>query len=298
MRRIISYWLDGPPGNPLGLTARMSEPSPTVRAARSVARKVLPARVRSFLRRSWRELPHWAHDLPIDFREWITRSPGRIPPAWLRSHVSLTSSRAELLDVGRQLADDALRAYRTVRPEEGYGKWLDFGCGVGRIAVHLKRAGIEDLYGVDPDRGAIRWLRRRYGKESFQISSKRPPLPFPDAAFDVAIAISIFTHMSEEEQFSWLAELSRVLKPGGLLVASTHGRELLVTRDDLTPEQTTTLDGTGFLFAPGRWAFNENSTFHTPEYMEKSWGRWFQCRLFVPKGLMNYQDVSVWRKLG
>ena len=71
-----------------------------------------------------------------------------------------------------------------------------------------------------------------------------------------------------------------------------------MTRDDLTPEQTAELDGTGFLFAPGRWAFNENSTFHTPDYMEKSWGRWFRCRLFVPKGLMNYQDVSVWQALG
>ena len=104
----------------------MSEPSPTARAARSVARKVLPARARSFLRTSWRELPHWAHDLPIDFREWITRSPGRIPPAWLRSHVSLTSSRAEFLDVGRQLAADALRAYRKVRPEGDYGTMARF----------------------------------------------------------------------------------------------------------------------------------------------------------------------------
>jgi hypothetical protein len=101
--------------------------------------------------------------------------------------------------------------------------------------------------------------------------------------------------MSEAEQFSWLAELSRVLKPGGLLVASTHGRELLVTRDDLTPEQIERLDETGFLFAPGGWTFNQNSTFHAAEYLSSEWSSWFGERLFLPKGLMSYQDLSIWQ---
>lgn len=245
-----------------------------------------------------REFPHWIRDVPVDFREWITGSPDRIPPEWLRRRVSLTSSRAEFLEVGGRLAADALQAYHAVRAgQEAYGTWLDFGCGVGRIFVHLKKAGIQALYGVDPDRGAIHWLQRRYGEETFRVSSKLPPLPFPGATFDVVLAISIFTHMEEAEQLSWLSELSRILKPGGLLIASTHGSDLLVTRDDLTPEQIERLHGSGFLFAPGRWTFNEGSAFHSVEYMNKAWSTWFSNRLFLPRGLGQYQDLSVWQKL-
>jgi 2-polyprenyl-3-methyl-5-hydroxy-6-metoxy-1,4-benzoquinol methylase len=112
----------------------------------------------------------------------------------------------------------------------------------------------------------------------------------------VVLAVSIFTHLDEADQFSWLAEISRLLRPGGVLIASTHGRELLVTRDDLDPGQIAQLDAAGFLFAPGDGTFNSNSTFHTAEYMDRSWGAGFDRRLFLAKGLLNYQDLSVWAK--
>ncbi|HEX4494568.1 MAG TPA: methyltransferase domain-containing protein, partial [Thermoanaerobaculia bacterium] len=122
------------------------------------------------------------------------------------------------------------------------------------------------------------------------------PLAFAAGSFDVVLAISIFTHMDEAAQHSTLAEISRLLRPGGLLIASTHGRELLVTRGDLTPGQIAQLDASGFLFVAGSGPFNENSTFHSAEYLAATWGRWFERRLSLPKGLMNYQDLSVWRK--
>jgi SAM-dependent methyltransferase len=244
-----------------------------------------------------REFPIWVHDVPVDLREWLNHSSERIPPGWLRRRVGLTSSRAEFLAIGEQAAGSVLRAYHAVQAgEKDYGKWLDFGCGVGRISVHLRQSGVSALWGVDPDRSAIRWLQRRYGRQLFSQSPRLPPLSFPAGTFDVVLAISIFTHMNEAEQFSWLAELSRILRPGGLLIASTHGRELLVTRNDLVPEQIERLDTSGFLFAPGEGAFNSNSTFHAAEYLNRSWGAWFDCRLSLSRGLMNYQDLSVWKK--
>jgi SAM-dependent methyltransferase len=253
--------------------------------------------LRRILRTSWRELPNWIHDVPVDLREWLRRSPAQIPPSWLRRRVGLTSSRAEFLAIGEEAAGSVLRAYRAVQGgENGAGRWLDFGCGVGRISIPLRRSGIEALWGVDPDRGAIRWLRRRFGPERFSESPRQPPLSFPAGSFDVVLAVSIFTHLDEADQVSWLAEIARLLRPGGVLIASTHGRELLVTRDDLDPEQIAQLDASGFLFAPGDGTFNSNSTFHTADSMNQSWGAWFDRRLFLEKGLLNYQDLSVWEK--
>jgi SAM-dependent methyltransferase len=264
-------------------------------ALRSIVRRLLPAGFRRLLRTSLRELPNWVHDLPVDLREGLSRSPHRIPPSWLRRRVGLTSSRAEFLAIGEEAAGAVLRACRAVQGKDS-GEWLDFGCGVGRISIPLRRSGVEALWGVDPDRGAIRWLQRRFGPERFSESPRRPPLSFPAGSFDVVLAVSIFTHLDETDQVSWLAEISRLLRPGGVLIASTHGRELLVTRDDLVPEQVEQLDTSGFLFAPGDGTFNSNSTFHTAEYLNQSWGAGFGGRLFLVKGLLNYQDLSVWAK--
>jgi SAM-dependent methyltransferase len=264
---------------------------------KTVARRVLPPRIRQPLRELVHDFPYRLHDLPRDLRERLLRSPDRLPPARLRRRVGLTSSRAEFVDVGERACADILRAYREVNSSPGDdGRWLDFGCGSGRMLVPLRRAGIEDLRGVDVDQDAIRWLRRRYGRERFIVSPARPPLSFPSASFDVVLAISVFSHMDEEMQVSWLAEMARLLRPGGLLIASTHGRDLVVTRGDLGPAEIERLDRSGFLFAPGGGPFNEDSAFHTPQYLARTWGRWFECRASLPRGLMGYQDLSIWER--
>ena len=48
-----------------------------------------------------------------------------------------------------------------------------------------------------------------------------PPLVYPGEAFDLVYAFSVFTHLPESIQFSWMRELSRVLKAGGYLAIST-----------------------------------------------------------------------------
>jgi SAM-dependent methyltransferase len=147
---------------------------------------------------------------------------------------------------------------------------------------------------VDVDRPAIGWLRARYA-DRFAIAPPVPPLGLPTGGFSVVLAISVFSHLDEPAQQAWLAELSRVLRPGGLLVASTHGRDLLVTRGDLGRERARELLARGFLFAPGDGPFNDDSAFHERPYLENVWGRWFTLELFAARGLMGYQDLSVWR---
>lgn len=108
------------------------------------------------------------------------------------------------------------------------GRLLDFGCGWGRYARLFARDVPEDgLYGVDPDPSAIRACRQHVHSACFVQSATRPPLPFRDQLFDVVVSYSVFSHLSEINAATWIYELFRVLKPGGLLIATTHGPWLL-----------------------------------------------------------------------
>jgi SAM-dependent methyltransferase len=267
---------------------------PAALSLRAIARKITPEPLWRWLGREIKDLPFRLQDIGPDLRQLLSRSALPLPPARLRRRVGLTSSRAEFLSVGREVAEAVLRAFEECRrPEERYERWLDFGCGSGRLARFLSAAPEQQLHGVDIDRAAIRWARRHLGPR-FVASAAWPPLPFPEAAFDVVCAISVFTHLDEPMQIAWLRELRRILRPGGLLIASTHHEELLSTRPDLTAAERAKLAVEGFLFAPGRGRFNENSSFHSLPYLERTWGRFFTLRLYSKRGLVGYQDLSVW----
>ncbi|HET9765651.1 MAG TPA: class I SAM-dependent methyltransferase [Thermoanaerobaculia bacterium] len=199
--------------------------------------------------------------------------------------------------MGSRAASDILKAFHSASSRQNgrCQSWLDFGCGSGRVARHLLAAGIEDLTGVDVDAPSIAWLRAKLG-DRFSLCSAQPLLDYPPGTFDVVVAISVFSHMDETTQLAWLEELARVLRPGGLLIASTHGDQLLVTRGDLSSAQAQPLFEEGFFFAPGAGTFSDDSTFHTRRYMTRVWGKWFELVQFLDRGLMQYQDLSVWAK--
>ena len=100
---------------------------------------------------------------------------------------------------------------------------LDFGCGWGRYTrLFLREVPEHGLYGADPEPVAIQVCRRHVPYGCFVNSPSRPPLPFRDQFFDLVVAYSVFSHLSEINAANWIYELSRVLRPGGILVATTH----------------------------------------------------------------------------
>ena len=110
------------------------------------------------------------------------------------------------------------------------------------------------------------------------------------------MAISIFTHFTEEEQFAWLAEIRRLLRPGGLLVATTHAEELARAHPTLRETDFRALAERGFLFV-GADRFNDRSSFHRPDYLSKAWGPHLQLRLFLPRGFVGFQDLAIWERV-
>lgn len=95
---------------------------------------------------------------------------------------------------------------------------LDAGCGSGPLFAALRDRGAI-VTGFDSSAGMLAQARRRLGDDaSLQVADLGRPLPYADGAFDDVIA-SLVLHYLED----WgpaLAELRRVLKPGGRLIAS------------------------------------------------------------------------------
>lgn len=94
---------------------------------------------------------------------------------------------------------------------------LDWGCGSARVARHL--VGELDpkstLIGFDIDSFAVEWANLNVGPH-FKPCDAKPPLDLPAKSVDLVYAYSVFTHLAEDNMTIWIAELARVLKPGGV----------------------------------------------------------------------------------
>jgi SAM-dependent methyltransferase len=144
-------------------------------------------------------------------------SPVPLPPLTLANRVCGLERFEDPFVAYERLGGEARAALLSLLGEDwsfAGKRVLDFGCGAGRTLRHFldeASAGTE-LWGADIDADSIAWLS----------GNLCPPLQV-DAGFDLIWALSVFTHLTDLS-LSWLAELHRLLKPGGLLVATYMGR--------------------------------------------------------------------------
>jgi ubiquinone/menaquinone biosynthesis C-methylase UbiE len=124
----------------------------------------------------------------------------------------------------------ALAAVRATSAPAG-GDVLDVPCGFGRHAVPLARAGFR-VTGVDRSATLLSEARRRAGDDGPRpdlVPADYRELPFADASFDAALNLySSLGYLCDEEDTQVLAEIARVLRPGGRLVIETMHRDRLV----------------------------------------------------------------------
>lgn len=98
---------------------------------------------------------------------------------------------------------------------------LDVGCGTGGTTRHL--AGGMSVVGCDAAADALHLARRR-GLDCL-VQADASSLPFRDGAFDVALSLDVIEHHDDDAEV--VAELHRVLRPSGLLLATVPAFDAL-----------------------------------------------------------------------
>ncbi len=270
-----------------------------------------------------RMLPLWAKRLlkaaagPVD-RLWIaiTRrhhpaSP-TIPGLRLRSRVGAGFRPSEYLGGGCQIARDLEPLLSVLEPG---ARVLDFGCGCGRVMVHVLHDRPDlDFTGCDVDPEAIAWASRNIRSSRFFVNRSSPPLGVPNGAFDFVYSISILTHLDRAAQLEWIEELRRVTSEDGRVLVTTCGRQLIdqarsgrvaSNSADFTRRlrELPDLDDVGeFCFVPYvRTRANDRDfsgvqgeyglTFQTPAYSERAWKPWFDVVSVSEGGINHSQDA-------
>jgi SAM-dependent methyltransferase len=161
---------------------------------------------------------------------------------------------------------------------------LDFGCGPGRTLSEFSRLAPDaEFFGCDIHDESIAWAREHLGHLTFVKNGERPPLELPSGSFDLVYGISVFTHLTEHWA-AWLAEIHRLLRPGGLGIFSFLGEamwqpfgagELADWVDDETGMLSTRL---------GRsWDEGGPNVFHSEWWLREHWGRGFEIVELRPR---------------
>lgn len=230
------------------------------------------------------------------------------PPLNLMRRVAGTGGANFFKTDGLRCYTDFVDAAARHRPLGSMKRMLDWGCGCGRIGAYFL-GGVTgpEYHGSDIDGEAIAWCQQNLTGGSFTTIDPYPPTPYPDAHFDLVIAYSVFTHLQRETQKLWLAEMRRVIAPGGLFLASVHGRFAACFR--FPPNSwRSLLERARFL----RAGFSDSTEDHaldgiapdgyyrgvyqTRAYTLREWAPYFEMLELVEGGMASYQDLVVMRR--
>ena len=239
-------------------------------------------------------------------KDWKDRqSPSYIPvpPAQLRYRVHGSLDKESFLQSGKILAQNIRDLCATIdRDVYSFQKILDFGCGSGRVIRNFQDAPAScQLYGTDIDSELISWCEKYLPRIRWNTNGFQPPLPFADNTFDLIYAISVFTHLDEEFQHSWLRELRRIAKPGATIILTVHGEHII---NSLASSRQSQIHSYGFMFstgATGRLKLDKlpdfyQTAYHTREYIHRIWSAYFDVVRYLERGINNHQDAVLLQK--
>lgn len=215
-----------------------------------------------------------------------------------------------------EILENHLEAPPATRPL----RFLDFGCGCGRLLRFLREASGLELHGADVNAQHIEWCRANLAPIAFLASALVPPLPFASGHFDGLWSLSVFSHLDEATGRVWRAELARVLTPGGILIATVQG-ETSLARAEADPALALRIGwnpahveraraalaahGHGFVrydtqsLAAAHAGDNYGLHYTTEQHLRRTWpDEQLELLEYRPGGLRGWQDVVVLKRRG
>ncbi len=178
----------------------------------------VPSHVVAYLRRQFgsRRRVELPADLPgaADLPGYLRQEFHHLPNGFYSKR--LTDAYARWFD--RFMLGETVRARRWIAAQlDGCRTALDAGCGTGRLAGALRASGIDDVWGLDPSPYLLQIAAHRHPDVRF-VQGVVERTGFPSGRFDGVGACFLFHELPPQVADVALAELHRILAPGGLLM--------------------------------------------------------------------------------
>jgi SAM-dependent methyltransferase len=119
------------------------------------------------------------------------------------------------------------------------GEVLDYGIGKGHLSEYLTGSGLYNVSGCDFSKETVAYNNKRFAqaknfKGCFVI--EKFPSGFNENQFDFVFLIETIEHLTDDYLTTTLAEIRRILKPGGKIIVTTPNNETLARQNVICPD--------------------------------------------------------------
>jgi hypothetical protein len=161
---------------------------------------------------------------------------------------------------------------------------------------HWKSLRDTSIHGTDQQTILVEECRRTLPFVTVTSNGPEPPLAYADKSFDLVYALSVFTHLNEQQQDAWRDEIRRILKPGGVWLLTTHGEAYI---PKLSDSQLADFKAGNLVCRDGQFqGQNICVTYHPESYVREKLAAGFSVLEYVPEGAKGNpeQDLYLLRK--
>jgi SAM-dependent methyltransferase len=261
----------------------------------------------------------WAHCIGVVMNAELRACVSPVPPRELRQ-ITASAEETEFLWTGLVDLSNFFDLYVRFGNAQNDRKLrvLDFACGCGRLSRYLAMHPQVEAYAVDVNPTLIAWCQTELSTIHSLLGSVLPPMPLDSATFDLVLALSLFSHLSERNALNWLADIGRVMLPGGILIVTTHGTAALeIIRGSAVHQGmfrinaaevdalTKRLQRDGFIFQAldkqtlqlAQAGDEYGNSFIHPDYINQAWNTdLMEVIEHIEGGLRGWQDCVVLRR--